>query len=130
MTFIHRSALWAFALVALLAFTVDPTRAENAGGAIAMLPAPLGNGVAPLAEPVVVCYPKTVYVLPNNCTKACLNQGHKPAECKTRAVLCQTCWRQFLACTEKKGEPVPVRCEKCSEVYAECMKPFGGPPGT
>lgn len=46
-----------------------------------------------------------------------------------RAPLCQTCSRQFLGCTGKPGQPVPVRCEKCSEVYAECMKLFGGPPG-
>jgi hypothetical protein len=134
MTFINRGALWTFALAVLfaLAFQLHPTRAGNADGpiAVAMVTAPLGNDVLapPLAEPALVCYPKTVYVLPQNCYKACLNQGHSPAECRKRAVLCQSCWRQFLTCTSKPGLPVPIRCEQCSVAYAECVKPFGGPP--
>jgi len=93
---------------------------------LAMVPAPLGNDAVPsLAQPALLCgnvWVKTTYVLPRNCLKACLAQGHTRAECNARVPLCRRCWSELLACA--KTEPVAFRCDVCTQRYAACIGPF------
>jgi hypothetical protein len=105
------------------------TQQADASGApvrVAMTPAPLT--APPLAEPVLLCGNRWVegtYVVGRNCLKACLNGHHPLGECRTRVVpLCQSCWRQLLACANDHNIPPAVRCKVCSERYVGCMWPF------
>ena len=105
MTFVNRGAFCvvAFAMLIALVLHAHPARAQS----------------------TPACYPSTTYVLPQNCYKACLDRRQSGPECNKPTMLCQSCWRDFLACVVRTGQPRPIQCEKCSAAYAECMKPFG-----
>src|SRR5712691_732293 len=132
MTSMNKGALCALALVVLMALglQMDQARAEEptSGTAVtvAMAPAPLP--VVPLAEPVLLCgnvWVKTDYVLYGNCYKACINEGHSPAACKSKFVpLCQSCWKKLTACANSPAIPPAQRCKTCTIAYAKCMGPF------
>lgn len=65
-------------------------------------------------------HPPVDYVLPQNCMKACLEHGHHPlAYCRKTVGACETCWREFKACTHTRQS-----CGECSEKYARCMGPL------
>jgi len=109
MTWVNRGALCAFALI--------------------FLTAPLLN-VQP-ASAAFVCGNRAVnvtYVVPQNCAKACINKGHSAVVCRLRLVrLCQKCWGQIDSCSQAlRGQPPLVKCQRCSERYARCMRPFLG----
>jgi hypothetical protein len=80
------------------------------------------------AQSALLCgnrWVNTTYVLPNNCLKACLNAHHTVADCTTTLVpLCQSCWRRLTVCAADKAIPPAEHCKVCTDVYANCMKPF------
>src|SRR5712691_4707063 len=120
MTTGNKAALCALALTMLVAqaLQVHPARAEDPSNGpamtLAMVPAPLGKVVAPLAEPALLCgnvWVQTDYVLPENCYRACLRRGRSLLECRTKWVpLCRACWSQLLACASSPAIPPPARC--------------------
>ena len=66
----------------------------------------------------------TNYVLPQNCAKACKNQGHSAAECAKLVPLCRSCWKELQVCANNRTIPPRERCKVCTDRYAACMKPF------
>jgi hypothetical protein len=97
--------------------------------ALAVTPAPLANDALapPRAEPVLLCgrvWVDTNYVLPQNCAKACKNQGHSAAECVKLVPLCRACWKELQVCANNRTIPPRDRCKICTDRYAACMRPF------
>jgi len=80
------------------------------------------------AQSALLCgnvWVKTKYVLPQNCMKACLNSHHTVADCRTTLVpLCRTCWQHLQSCAADKAIPPAAHCQVCTDVYANCMRPF------
>ena len=126
-----RKLFYACVLILVAGLCAGPALSEQAttdGSVVrvAMTPAPLI--APPLTEPVLLCGNRWVegtYVLPRNCLKACLNTHHPLGECRTKLVpLCQSCWRELVACATNQTIPPAIRCKVCSERYAWCMRPF------
>jgi hypothetical protein len=131
MTSLLRNLFCACVLILAAGLCAGPALSQQAATdgqvvRVAMTPAPLT--APPLAEPVLLCgnrYVEGTYVLPRNCLKACLNSHHPLGECRTKLVpLCQSCWRQLVACAREQNIPPALRCKICSERYAACMGPF------
>ena len=131
MTSLIRSLFYACVLILVAGLYAGPALSQQAATdvpvvQVAMTPAPLT--APPLAEPVLLCGNRWVegtYVVPRNCLKACLNAHHPLSECRTRLVpLCNSCWRELVACAANAGIPPALRCKICSERYAWCMRPF------
>ena len=132
MTSIRRGVL--VCVLTLLAALASPLPAQagdpaNPVLALAITPAPLANDALapPIAEPVLLCgnvWVKTKYVLPQNCAKACKNQGHTAAQCAKLVPLCRSCWQGLQACANNPTIPPAQRCKVCTDRYAACMKPF------
>ncbi|HWX82416.1 MAG TPA: hypothetical protein VNZ48_02355 [Xanthobacteraceae bacterium] len=101
---------------------------------LAMAVAPLNSEamVPRLVEPAQLLCGKvwvntavTPYVLPNNCLKSCLHNGHSTADCKITLVpICEACWKMLLTCSTAGAIQWPYRCGTCTAYYAQCMKPF------
>jgi hypothetical protein len=107
------------------------TNASSPPVRLAMAVAPLNNEalVPRLVEPAaLLCgnvWVNTAYVLPNNCLKACLHNGHSLADCKTTLVpICEACWKKLQTCATAPWIPPALRCKECTAYYAQCMKPF------
>lgn len=133
MTSIGRGALvCVLTLLVALASALPARASDPAPGpvlALAITPAPLADDALapPLAEPVLLCgnvWVKTKYVLPQNCAKACKNQGHSAAACAKLVPLCRSCWQQLQACANNRTIPPAQRCKVCTDRYEACMKPF------
>jgi hypothetical protein len=125
-----RNLFYACVLVLVAGLCAGPVLSQQAANGpavqVAMTPAPLA--APPLVEPVLLCGNRSVegtYVVPRNCLGACLRSHHPLGECRTRLVpLCQSCWRQLVACAGEQNIPPTLRCKVCSERYANCMRPF------
>jgi hypothetical protein len=131
MTSLIRNLFYACVLILIAGLCAGPALSQQAAAdgpvvRVAMTPAPLT--APPLAEPVALCglrWVEGTYVVPRNCLGACLRSHHPIGECRTRLVpLCQSCWRQMIACAAEQNIPPALRCKICSERYAGCMFPF------
>ena len=133
MTSLRRGISCAFAMIVLVALTLagPQARAEATASAPAMtlaLLGPAGKSIAvpSLVEPVLLCGSRWVtgtYVLGSNCAAAC-RRRHSAAQCVALVPLCRRCWRDLQRCAVDPAIPPPLRCQRCSARYANCMWPF------